>query len=429
MRVEVVTIGTELLLGQIVDTNAAWLATKLAESGFDCYFRSTVGDNHRRIVQVIREALARNDAVVITGGLGPTQDDISRQAIAEVMNVELVRDEDILEKIKTMFASRQREMPESNALQADVPRGATPILQKLGTAPGLICPVGNRVIYALPGVPHEMKEMFERAVIPDLHKRSGESQVIVSRNLATWGLSESALADILHAHIEELDARRECNPSVPTLAYQASGKDGIKIRIASKGLKRSDDPILALEAEENFLKELIGDHIFSTDGNSMEQVVANLIEGKRMTLATAESLTGGLLSSRLINVQGASNWFRGGIVTYQSEVKFEQLGVERGPVISAKTAFEMARGVREKFKSDIGIGITGVAGPDEQEGNPAGTVWISVVIGDDQAKADSQDVENDRIAVLVHLAGGRNQIREMAAMSALDMLRRWLISI
>ncbi|NNN22450.1 MAG: competence/damage-inducible protein A [Acidimicrobiales bacterium] len=429
MKVEVITIGTELLLGQIVDTNAAWLATKLAESGFDCYFRSTVGDNQLRIVQVIREALARNDAVVITGGLGPTQDDISRQAIAEVMNVELVRHDDILELIKTMFASRKREMPESNALQADVPKGATPIVQKLGTAPGLICPVGNRVIYALPGVPHEMKEMFERAVIPDLNERSGESHVIVSRNLATWGLSESALADMLHTHIEELDAKRASDPGVATLAYQASGKDGIKIRIATKGLKNSDDPIKALEVEENFLKSLIGDHIFSTDGNSMEQVVANLIDGKKLTLSTAESLTGGLLSSRLVNVQGASSWYRGGIVTYQSEVKFAQLGVERGPVISAKTAFEMARGVREKFGSDIGVGITGVAGPSEQEGNPAGTVWISVVIGNDQAQADVLNVETEKIAVSVHLAGGRNQIREMAAMSALDMLRRRLISI
>jgi nicotinamide-nucleotide amidase len=197
VRVEVVAVGTELLLGQIVDTNSQWLGERLAANGIASHFHQHVGDNHERMVLAFRTALARSDAVIVCGGLGPTQDDITRAALAEVMNVALVRDAEVVEAIRRMFVSRGREMPDNNLMQADVPVGATLITQTRGTAPGLICPVGLKVVYAVPGVPYEMSDMFERAILPDLLAReraSGTTSVIMSRVLRTWGASESALA-------------------------------------------------------------------------------------------------------------------------------------------------------------------------------------------------------------------------------------------
>ncbi|MGA2522483.1 MAG: molybdopterin-binding protein, partial [Acidimicrobiales bacterium] len=221
MRIEVLAVGTELLLGQIVDTNSAWLGEQLALAGVDSHFHQVVGDNQARIVLALRAALSRCDGVVVCGGLGPTHDDITRQAIAEVMNVALVRDPAIVERIGTMFSARGRAMPDSNLRQADVPEGATPIPQELGTAPGLICPVGHKVVYALPGVPYELTEMFTRGVLPDLRRRAeaaGEAPaVITSRVVRTWGMSESGLAEVLAPRIEALDA----GPGRPTISFLA----------------------------------------------------------------------------------------------------------------------------------------------------------------------------------------------------------------
>ncbi len=195
MRAEVLAVGTELLLGQIVDTNSSWIGEQLAGSGIDCHFQTKVGDNLERIVLALRTALARSDAVVVCGGLGPTQDDITREAIAAVMNVELVLDESVLDRVRAMFVSRGRQMAANNARQAEVPAGASVIEQRIGTAPGLVCPVGQKVVYAVPGVPYEMHEMMERAVLPDLRLRAGDLAVIASRTLRTWGLAESTLAE------------------------------------------------------------------------------------------------------------------------------------------------------------------------------------------------------------------------------------------
>src|SRR6202521_4530444 len=209
MRIEIVAVGTELLLGQITDTNSPWMGEHLAAIGVASHFHQAVGDNHERMVLALRTALARSDGVVVCGGLGPTHDDITRDAIAEVMNVPLVRDPEIVERIAVMFHSRGRDMPESNGRQADVPVGATPIPQQLGTAPGLVCPVGHKVVYALPGGPYELTEMFTRAVLPDLRGRAdpaGEAAVIMSRVVRTWGMSESGLAELLAPRIEASDA-------------------------------------------------------------------------------------------------------------------------------------------------------------------------------------------------------------------------------
>ena len=263
MRAEVVAVGTELLLGQIVDTNSAWIGEHLATSGIDCNFQTRVGDNIARIASVLESALGRNDAVIICGGLGPTQDDLTREAIAQVMGVPLRRDPTVIEVMRSRFVPRgpTRTMPANNERQADVPEGATVIPQILGTAPGLICPLGDKVMYALPGVPHEMHEMMQRAVLPDLARRSGEAAVIRSRTLRTWGLGESALAERVAGRVEALEGG---GPGMPTIAFLASGVEGIKLRLT---VKASDDKTAekALDAEEAEMRALLGDAVFGVD--------------------------------------------------------------------------------------------------------------------------------------------------------------------
>jgi len=414
VRVEVVAVGTELLLGQIADTNSQWVGERLAANGLDSHFHQHVGDNHERIVLAFRTALARGDAVVVCGGLGPTQDDITRAALAEVMNVDLVRDEQIVATIRAMFESRGRAMPDNNLLQADVPRGATLIAQARGTAPGLICPVGLKVVYALPGVPYELHEMFERAVLPDLLAReraSGSSTVIVSRLLRTWGASESALADALGERFDALAGEPV------TIAFLASGIEGIKVRLTARADSLEAAAAL-LSREETRVREVIverlGDIVFGVDDETMEDVVAARLMARGLTLAVAESVTGGLIASRLVNVAGASGWFRGGVVSYASQVKFEVLGVPEGPVVSGPAAEAMALGVSRLLKSDVGLSVTGVAGPEEQEGQPAGTVFVGVAI--------KGGVEH----VALRLPGDRPRVRAYSAISALDALRRIL---
>jgi len=415
VRVEIVAVGTELLLGQIPDTNSQWLGERLAANGISSHFHQHVGDNHDRIVLAFRTALARSDAMIVCGGLGPTQDDITRAALAEVMNVPLDRDEELVATIRVMFESRGRAMPDNNLLQADVSRGATIIPQTRGTAPGLICAVGLKAVYAVPGVPHEMSDMFERAILPDLlarQRQAGETAVIRSRVLRTWGASESALAEAVSARFDALE-----HGGRVTIAFLASGIEGIKVRLTARG--ENDDEAWALLADEErrvreVINESFGDIIFGVDDESMEDVIAQRLITRGATLAVAESLTGGLIASRLVNVAGASTWFRGGVVTYASQVKFDLLHVPEGPVVSPEAAKAMARGVRELFGADLGLSVTGVAGPEEQDGLAPGTVFVGLDLG--------TDVEH----VALRLPGDRPRVRAYSAISALDALRRAL---
>ncbi len=331
------------------------------------------------------------------------------------MNVELERDEQLVATIRGMFETRGRTMPENNLLQADVPRGASVITQTRGTAPGLICPVGQKVVYAVPGVPYELTDMFERAILPDLLQReraAGRTAVITSRVLRTWGASESGLAEAVGERFDALagDGRM-------TIAFLASGIEGIKVRLTARG-DDAEHAVALLGEEEILIRELIterfGDIIFGVDDETMEDAVATRLLARGATLAVAESVTGGLIASRLVNVAGASTWFRGGVVSYASEVKFDLLGVTRGPVVSVLAAEEMATGVRRVLGADVGLSVTGVAGPEEQDGQPAGTVFIGVAFED--------SVEH----VLVHLPGDRPRVRAYSAISALDALRRTL---
>ena len=411
MRCEVLAVGTELLLGQIVDTNSSWMGEQLAAAGIDSHYQTKVGDNLDRIVGALRIALSRSDAVIVCGGLGPTQDDITREAIATVMNVPLVRDDAIVERIAEMFSTRGRSMVDSNLRQADVPAGATVIPQTRGTAPGLICPVGHKVVYAVPGVPYEMQDMLERAVLPDLQARSGTAATIVSRVLRTWGLAESTLAEKVGPRLEALDA----SGGNPTLAFLASGIEGIKIRITAKAATR-DEALALVEAEDAELRALLGTIVFGVDDDTMESAVGALVEEAGLTVAVAESMTGGLVASRLVEVPGASDWFKGGVVSYASEVKFDLLGVPEGPVVSEPAAAAMAEGVAKLLGTDIGLSVTGVAGPAEQEGQPVGTVFLGVTL------------DGSTEVVHVRLPGDRPRIRQYATISLLDLLRRRLLS-
>jgi nicotinamide-nucleotide amidase len=417
VRIEIVAVGTELLLGQIADTNSAWLGENLAANGVSSHFHQAVGDNHDRIVLALRTALARSDGVIMCGGLGPTQDDITREAIAEVMNVPLDRDQEIVDRIETFFQARGRTMSANNARQADVPKGATPIPQVAGTAPGLICPVGNKVVYAVPGVPYEMSEMFERGILPDLRARmaeSGEEEgVIASRVLRTWGASESGLAESLQGRIDALDAAGDV-----TLAFLASGIEGIKVRITARARTHGDVTAL-LDKEESEVRrsitERLGDIVFGVDDESMEVAVADRLCARDLTLGVAESLTGGLIASRLVNVPGTSAWFRGGVVSYDSQVKFDLLGVPEGPVVTEAAAAAMAEGVRKVVGSDVGLGITGVAGPDDQEGVAPGTIFVGIALPDRPTETRQ-----------LRLPGDRERVRQYSAITALDLLRRAL---
>ena len=423
MRCDVLAVGTELLLGQIVDTNSSWLGENLAMHGFDSLSQVKVGDNIGRITGHLRRMLNESDAVIMCGGLGPTHDDLTREAIAEVMGIELHLDEDVADVIRHLFSSRNRTMPENNLRQAMVPEGATIIPQTRGTAPGLICPVvidtesgpAERVVYAVPGVPHEMREMFERAILPDLQQRSGEHWTIASRTLRTWGESESGLNERLDDIIHDLDAEGN-----PTLAFLASGWEGLKVRLTGRAPDEGAAAALLAPWEEK-IREVLGDQVFGVDNDTMESVVLDLLRARGWTLALAESVTGGLVSGRLTGVAGASEVFRGTVVSYASEVKFDVLGVEEGPVVTEEAAIAMAEGARKVLGADVGLALTGVAGPSEQDGMRPGTLFAAVAL---------PDGEPDRVtSVHVRLPGDREMMRQLSVISALDLLRKRLLDI
>lgn len=429
-------VGTELLLGQIIDSNSAWIGGELAASGIDSLVQVKVGDNVGRIEEQLRRLLADSDAVIVCGGLGPTHDDLTREAIAAVMGVELVLDDAVAAAIVEMFARRGRTMPANNLRQAMVPVGAQVIAQTRGTAPGLICPVVldpsddaqprsagveptgldpgvattsvEKVVYAVPGVPHEMQDMVQRAVVPDLRRRSGIDAVIRSRVVRTWGESESGLNERLDRVIAELDDR-----GTPTLAFLASGWEGLKVRLTAKA-PTMEACVEQLDHWEQVVRDEIGDLVFGTDDDTMESVVLGLCRERGLTLATAESVTGGLVGARLTGVAGASDVFQGTVVTYATDVKQQLLAVPEGPVVSESAARQMAHGVRDLLGADVAVSLTGVAGPSEQDGQPAGTLFVGLVgPGFDEVRQ-------------ARLPGHREQMRQFSVITALGFLRQLL---
>ena len=410
MKCEVLAIGTELLLGQIVDTNSAWIGEQLAASGIDSFEHRAIGDNQARIVAALKDQLSRADAVLICGGLGPTQDDLTRDAIAELMGVELVRDMTLAENIASMFRVRLRDMPQNNLRQADIPAGGAAIPNPIGTAPGLLCEHEGKVIYAVPGVPYEMQLMVNEHVIPDLLRRSGSASAIVSRSLKTWGTSESGLAEQIAHRLDALDAAG----GNPTIAFLARGIEGLVVRITAKAGSVEEARAL-VDAEDKEVRAIIGDMVFGVDDETMESAVLERLRGRGWTLGVAESLTGGLIGARIVNVPGASDVFRGTIGSYATDVKRSILGVTAESVVSDQAAREMAEGAQRVLGADVGIAATGVAGPAEQDGVAVGTVWFAIAIPGKPTEV-----------VSTRLPGDRERLRQFSTISLLNLLRQRL---
>ena len=411
MRCEIIGVGTELLLGQIVNTNAAWIGQRLADVGWDCLRHTAVGDNPRRIADTITEALGRADAVILTGGLGPTQDDVTREALAAVAGVPLVRQPELETWLRERFASMGvQRMAEMNLRQADVPEGARTIDNPRGTAPGLIVVVGGKPVYAVPGVPREMEGMLERVVLPDLAARAGEGRAIVSRTLRTAGVGESRLA-------ERLALWDDAGAGDVTLAYLASPGE-VRVRLTAVGATR-EEALAEIAPVEARVRGELGEIVYGLDEETLEAVVGRLLRERGLTLATAESLTGGLVGGRITGHPGASDYYLGGVVAYATDAKSSQLGVDRdlldadGPV-SEPVAAAMAEGARKAFGADLGLAATGVAGPTEQSGRPVGTLCLGV--------ADAAGTTTRTLTA----PGDRTQVRLWTSSVALDLLRRRL---
>jgi nicotinamide-nucleotide amidase len=421
VRVETLAVGTELLLGDIVNGNAAWLGHELAVHGFDVVAGAVVGDNVERIAEAIRAACSRSDALIITGGLGPTQDDLTREAIAAVADVALVRDGRIVAGLIERAAGLGRELPQRNLRQADVPAGAAVMENARGTAPGLQMELGsassNAVVYALPGVPHEMTAMFTGQVLPDLLRRAGGGAAIVSRVLHTIGLWESAVAEMLGDLDATFGEERAHDPRTPTLAYLAGGGE-VRVRITAKAPTEAEARE-RIAPVEGLVRSALGPAVYGADDETIDSVVHGLLQQRSETVAVAESLTGGLLAARLTATPGASVSFRGGVVAYATDLKVGLLGISpdlinRVGAVAAETAAAMAIGVRDRLGADYGLALTGVAGPTEQEGKPPGLVYAALA------------TPFATVGRELRLPGDRDQIRQLAVTVALDLLRRQL---
>ncbi len=410
MRAEIVAVGTELLLGQIVNSNARWMSERLATIGIDVLHHRVVGDNLRRIVDTLREASDRAEVVLVCGGLGPTQDDLTRDAIASMLDARLVHHDEIESLLRQKFAGfSSAPMPESNLRQAQVPEGVRWIVPERGTAPGLIADLGRgRRLYAVPGVPREMVEMMEGTILPELAAMAGAG-TIVSQVLRLTGVGESAVAELLGDLYE--------GSVNPTVAFLASAGE-VKVRLTAKAsTEREAEALLAPLVAE--VRTRLGDAVFSDRDRSLEEEVLALLRSSRRTIACAESLTGGGVSARLAGVPGASDAFRGGLVAYQEDVKRDVLAVRaetlEGPgVVSEACAREMAAGVRRLLGADVGISLTGAAGPEPHGGQPPGTIWIAL---------DTDEVTHARG---FRVKGERDRVIRWAQQAVLDLVRRYL---
>lgn len=410
MRAEIIAVGTELLLGQIANTNARWMSESLAAIGADVLYHQAVGDNQERIVGALRLASSRADVVIVTGGLGPTQDDITRDAFGDLLGARMVRHPELEEMLRDKFRSfGRREMPESNLRQADVPEGARYIRPERGTAPGLAAELPGSVrVYAVPGVPEEMVEMMEGTILPELASAAGAG-VVRSRVLRCAGIGESALAE----RVDDLFF----GSANPTIAFLASSGE-VRVRITAKATAvKEADALIEPVAEE--VRRRLGDEVFTSEDESLEEVVVRLLRDAGKRLACAESITGGGVGARVTSVPGASEVFVGSAVVYTNEAKMGLLGVSRevldgpGPV-SEDCARQMAAGARRVFGADLGLALTGAAGPASHGGAPPGLIWIALE-GEDVAHARS-----------FHVPGERDRVRRWAEQAALDLVRRHL---
>ena len=410
MRAEIILTGTELLSGGLPDTNSIFLSEELMLIGLVTAFKTVVGDNEKDMEEALRRALDRVDAVIITGGLGPTEDDITRKVVAKVLKRRLVLNEDALKAVKSTLAGRGKEYANTSDRQALIPGAARLLANPVGVAPGFFLDEGNKFVAALPGVPKEMQAMFSQGLKQALEERFTGKLFIKRRVLRTFGLPESRINEAIN------DILKKENPVVGLTAKET----GVDIRIIARETSAELSQVLA-ERTDARIREKLGDAIYGVDGQDMEEVVGALLKQRRLKLSVAESCTGGLIGARITNIPGSSEYFERGVVTYSNAAKTEMLGVpaalmDRRGAVSREVAEAMAQGIREAARTDLGLSVTGIAGPGGgTKEKPVGLVYISL--------SSAQGVKTDEHKFL----GNREQIRTKAAQMALDTVRRHLI--
>lgn len=408
---EIISVGTELLLGNIVNTNAAYLAEQCAALGVSCFYQTCVGDNEIRLTETVKTALKRSDVIILTGGLGPTRDDLTKEVVAAAMRRKLVEDAKAKDMLVSYFEKRGIEMTENNLKQALVPNGSFVMYNDNGTAPGLIIESGKKTAILLPGPPGEMRPMFERYVTEYFKKKN--PFVISSVTVKLCGIGESKAEEM----IADLIAKQE-NPTIAP--YAKTGE--VHLRVTA-GAESEKDAMKLIRPVVKKLKSIFGDKVYTTEEQvTLEEAVVRLLSENSLTLCTAESCTGGLVSARLVNVSGASDVFKCGHVTYSNKAKRRILGVKKSTLdeytaVSAKVAGEMAKGARKSCKADVAVSVTGLAGPGGgTEQIPVGTVYIGC------------DVKGKVTVREYHFSGNRSKIRENAAAAALTLVRDGILS-
>lgn len=410
MTVELISVGTEILLGNIVNTNAAYLAEKCAGLGLSCYFQSVVGDNEERLTQVISCAVDRSDIVILSGGLGPTEDDLTKEVAAKVCGKKLIVDERSMERIAEYFAARDIKPTENNWKQAMMPEGAIVLDNNNGTAPGAIIELENAKVILLPGPPNELIPMFEESVAHYLDKLT--PGVICSQTVKICGVSESQVETTVKDMIDT-----QTNPTIAT--YAKTGEVHIRVTASADNEKQAKALIKPVVKE---LKARFGPDVYTTDvDTTLEKSVTDLLLANKLSVTCAESCTGGMLSARLINVPGVSDAYKAGLVTYSNKAKRKILGVRKGTLekygaVSARTAEEMAKGAAIATKADVAVALTGIAGPGGgTKEKPVGLVYISCNV-------------KGKVAVKeYHFKGNRNKVREAATSAALSLMRSCIL--
>lgn len=410
MVVELISVGTELLLGNIVNTNAAYLAEQCANCGLSCFYQTVVGDNEERLQETVKAGLKRSDILILTGGLGPTDDDLTKEVVTKAMKKKLVEDEKAREMIQTYFDNRGMEITENNWKQAMVPEGAIVMYNNNGTAPGLIVESGEKCAILLPGPPNEMKPMFEEYVKDYLKKKNPE--VIVSTTVKLCGIGESKVADMIQDMLD--------NQSNPTIApYAKTGEVHLRVTVKAADEKSANKLIKPVVKQ---LKTRLAEYIYTTDENTtLENAIVDLLVANKLTVSTVESCTGGMIAARLINVPGVSDVFKMGHITYSNKAKKKILGVkkrtlEKHTAVSAEVAQEMVKGVEMVSKADVCVSVTGLAGPDGGTAKkPVGLVYIAC------------SVKGNVTVQEYHFNGNRAKIRENATASALTLMRKCIL--
>jgi len=401
---EIITIGTELLLGQLVDTNTSVIANALAEAGLDVFRQTSVGDNEQRIAQAVSEALARSDAVICAGGLGPTVDDLTREAVAAATGRPLETNPAALADLQAWFARVGRSMSENNKRQAAFPRGATVLENPHGTAPGFALELASKVVVTMPGPPRELEPMLRNHAVPLLKKKYELNATIVTRVLRTIGISESEIDRL----IQDL-FRSSANPSIAVLAHVGE----VDVKLTAKAESRRA-ALALIDALEPVVRERLGDCIFSANGRTLPQTLGAALRERGWTIATAESCTGGLIGAMITTVPGSSDYYGGGVIAYANQAKTDLLDVapeliEQHGAVSEEVAMAMAIGARESFQTTLGLSITGVAGPGGgSAAKPVGLVFISVAHRDGTVEVQRR-----------HIPGGREAVQQRAALLAL----------